>query len=132
MKQILDTKKKRLAFCIFVNVVLIIYILVTYVTRNGIRCPIYKLTGYYCALCGATRSTWAIMDLDFVSAYHYNAFYLFMLPYFVIRYFYSWFNFVQCKKIKTNIDFWLIFLAAIMFIIARNTFLPELQPVRLT
>lgn len=123
--------KKRLFLCILINFIFIVYILMSYYIRDGIRCPIYQSTGIYCALCGATRSTWAILNRNFVAAYHYNAFYFFMLPYFIPRYIYSWYQYIRTKKINLNIDFWLIFLVAILFIIARNTFLPELKPTKI-
>lgn len=120
--------KKRIILCIVINFILTAFVLITHQTRRGIDCPIEALTGIYCAMCGATRSTWSVLDGDFVTAYHYNVFYFLLLPYFIPRYIYSWYQFIKYKRIKTNIDFWLIFLVGIGFIILRNTILPELLP----
>lgn len=67
--------KKKIVLCIIINFILTAYVLITHYTKVGIGCPIRALTGIYCFMCGATRSTWAILDRDFVSAYYYNAFY---------------------------------------------------------
>lgn len=120
--------KKRIILCIIINLILTSFVLITHQTRHGIDCPVEALTGINCAMCGATRSTWAILDGDLIASYYYNAFYFLLLPYFICRYIYSWYQFIKYKRINTNIDFWLIFLVGIWFIFMRNTIFPELLP----
>lgn len=39
-------------------------------------CSIKQITGFHCVSCGATRSTLALFDGDFISAVYYNPLYI--------------------------------------------------------
>lgn len=44
------------------------------------RCPLYVLTGYYCAGCGALRATHQLLHGHLLRALDYNAFFVLILP----------------------------------------------------
>ena len=50
----------------------ILYFVFTSVTKIGIPCPFYYLTGLQCPGCGVSRMLMALLRFDFVSAFHYN------------------------------------------------------------
>ena len=47
-----------------------------------ILCPLYATTGLYCATCGATRSTFALLHGDLASAFDFNPLFVVLLPLF--------------------------------------------------
>ncbi len=49
-------------------------------TGIGYVCPLYATTGLYCATCGATRATFALLHGDFRAAFGFNPLYVVSLP----------------------------------------------------
>lgn len=43
-------------------------------------CPLRALTGWWCPFCGATRAASKVLRGDLVSAFHYNAMFLVLMP----------------------------------------------------
>ena len=48
------------------------------------RCIFFQLTGYRCPGCGLQRALHSMLNLDFVSAFKYNAFLIAVLPVFAL------------------------------------------------
>ena len=45
-----------------------------------IPCPLHWLTGLNCPFCGGQRMAWAILQGEWVEAFHYNPFLFCLLP----------------------------------------------------
>ena len=79
-------KGKRLAaFALPVSaaaLALLFYLLPSIPSVFPILCPLYATTGIYCATCGATRATHALLHGDLVSAFDFNPLYIALLPLF--------------------------------------------------
>lgn len=107
-----------------------ITLVVTYYFLNThynfyIPCPIYSITKLYCPGCGITRCLFALLKLDFSSAFRYNQLVFILIPFFLFYFSYKTYLYILDKedKILSRIPktFWLILLIiTISFGILRN------------
>ena len=67
----------------------ILYFVFTSVTKIGIPCPFYYITGLQCPGCGISRMMLALARLDFTQALQYNPFIFLTLPILLFIIFYS-------------------------------------------
>ena len=115
-------KKRRLKLVIIILSVFITGVIYYILFSNGLGkpCFIYKLTGYKCAGCGASRMFYSILHLDFKSAFYYNALFLTLMPIWFVTVFNYCFNYV--KYARTFLSKWqitvIITSAVLMFIFA--------------
>ena len=74
-------KKKHIAWTLLVLVMcFIFYTLDPSECRVFPRCPFLMATGLKCPGCGSQRALHSLLHLDFVQAFHYNAFLVLSLP----------------------------------------------------
>ncbi len=57
--------------------VLLAYLIFVLITKGGVPCFFYKITGYQCPSCGISRMFLSVLRFDFSSAFEYNQ-YLFI------------------------------------------------------
>lgn len=112
--------KKRFCIWSIITICLILFIFISFHYKKGIDCPLYHYFGYYCFLCGCTRSTWALLELDIVAAYYYNPFYFLLLPYCVFKYIDMSINYIKNNKIEITKDMIFLIICAFIFMILRN------------
>lgn len=112
--------KKRLFICGLITLFLTLFIIITYINKHGISCPLEHFTGIYCFLCGCTRSTWAILDLNFKAAYYYNPMYFLLLPYFILKYIEISYRYIRYNEFKITKDMIFIFISVLLFMVWRN------------
>lgn len=112
--------KKRFYIWSIVTICAIFFVLISFYYKKGIDCPLYHYFGYYCFLCGCTRSTWALMEFDIVAAYYYNQFYFLLLPYFIFKYIEMSIDYIKNNKIRITKDLIFLIICAFIFMILRN------------
>lgn len=82
-------KKKELRILIVLVTILVagtIFFLFDPNTTVGfLQCPLKKLTGYSCPLCGTQRALHALLHGEWGLALHYNYFLPLLLAYFLLR-----------------------------------------------
>lgn len=129
--------KKIFIFVALILVLILLFISYGYINIKysiGIPCAVNKAFGVYCPGCGLTRAVGAILQLDFVQAFRYNAFSLILIPLiFMIFVTFIWENIFGkisfISKIPTAV--WIIlFSCFFVYGIVRN-FIPILQPEKL-
>ena len=74
------------AILLWVGALIIGFIVAIILNSQGwyLPCPFRTLTGYLCPGCGTTRMFMALLQLDFVKAYHYNRVVFLSLPIIII------------------------------------------------
>lgn len=108
------------------------YLLFVKITKWGIPCPFYLITGKYCPGCGISRMFMALAKLDFAAAARYNLLVLCLLPialWIWIRHSIAYIQTGASKTSKTeNIFYIIVLFLAIAFAVVRNTdWIPFLQ-----
>lgn len=87
------------------------------------KCPFYMATGLLCPGCGAQRAVHSLLHLDFVSAWHYNAFLVLNIPIVAllgIAEYYRLRKPVFYAKIHQARFIWLYFIGVIVWSVMRN------------
>jgi hypothetical protein len=89
------------------------------------QCPFFVLTGYQCPGCGSQRATHSLLHGDLESAMHYNALFVFAIPYLLLTIYFYLFGgkdrhpeFFRVMTSQTTYYIWLI--AALLFFVLRN------------
>ena len=103
----------------------ILYFVFTSVTKIGIPCPFYYLTGLQCPGCGVSRMMLALARLDFSHALQYNPFILLTSPILLFIIFYS--DYLYIKTGNGSLGKWNFLMIAelaglLIFGVARNVF----------
>ncbi|NLT12039.1 MAG: DUF2752 domain-containing protein [Clostridiaceae bacterium] len=70
----------------FLFFIVILYIAVHHLTGYGLPCLFHLITGLYCPGCGTGRMFFAILRLDFSSAFRANPYVFILIPIFSIYY----------------------------------------------
>lgn len=101
------------------------YLIFVTLTKWGIPCPFFLITGKYCPGCGISRMFMALARLDFAMAARYNLLVLCLLPFglwIFIRHSMDYVKTGTTKNSKMETIFYIIaFLLAIVFSVVRNT-----------
>lgn len=66
------------------------------------KCPFLSITGYQCPGCGSQRAIHQMLNLDFLSAFRYNALLILAIPYILGAVFFA----SQKKKATVSIITW--------------------------
>ena len=111
---------KIIAFPIIIAIIIILYML-----KIPIECPINKFFDVYCPGCGVTRMLVSIIHLDFYSAFRYNMLVFILLPFLTpyLVYTYICYAFDKKDKITSKIPGWVwyvLLILTILFGILRN------------
>lgn len=118
--------KKKLNLSVFLFIFGIgISGVITYLFLNNILkvpCLFHYFTGYYCPGCGITRMLISIMKLDFMQAFHYNCLLFILLPFAIIYFSLSWWQWIHDKKMYQFSNFiWnILLIIVVLFGILRN------------
>ena len=101
----------------------ILYFVFTTVTKIGIPCPFYYITGLQCPGCGISRMMIALARLDFTQALQYNPFIFLTLPILLFIIFYS--DYLYIKTGNGSLGKWNFLMAAeltglLIFGVVRN------------
>ena len=101
----------------------ILYFVFTSVTKIGIPCPFYYITGLQCPGCGISRMMLALARLDFTQALQYNPFIFLTLPILLFIIFYS--DYLYIKTGNGSLGKWNFLMAAelaglLIFGVVRN------------
>ncbi len=118
--------KKVISFNFIIIVIFFGYYFLNTRYDFKIKCPFYTLTNLYCPGCGITRCLFALIKLDFKSAFSYNPLIFIMIPFFLIYYLYLVYIYIFDKKnnIINKIPkcaSYILLTIAILFAILRNT-----------
>lgn len=101
------------------------YLIFVTLTKWGIPCLFFLITGKYCPGCGISRMFMALARLDFAMAARYNLLVLCLLPFglwIFIRHSMDYVKTGTTKNSKMETIFYIIaFLLAIVFSVVRNT-----------
>ena len=86
LKEIMSIEQKnRLRLLLKKNLMILAvgfgYLIFVMVTKWGIKCPFFLITGKYCPGCGISRMFVALARLDFLTAARYNLLVLCLLPF---------------------------------------------------
>ena len=115
-----DKLKKRFGIWLTVTIIATLFVLISFYYKKGIDCPFYHYFGFYCFLCGCTRSTWAILELNLEAAYNYNPFYFLLLPYCICKYIEMSYRYIKFNEFKITKDMIFLIISAFIFMILRN------------
>ncbi|MBQ6680812.1 MAG: DUF2752 domain-containing protein [Prevotella sp.] len=89
------------------------------------KCIFVRLTGWQCAGCGMQRAVHSLLHLRFAEAFHYNAYFVIVLPLLLALLFqYYWRSCLpRFHAVLTSQPvLWLLGISALIWWIARNTF----------
>ena len=93
--------RDRIFICLSINILLFILLYNLPIRDDGPTLCIHKLiTGKDCFNCGMTRACLSVLHLKFEQAWNYNWRVVFVFPYAVILYIYSWYKFIFKPKSK--------------------------------
>ena len=87
---------KFFSFFIF-NVLLFIFLYSVPIENATNLCIFKQITSRECWNCGMTRAFLSILHFDFTNALNYNWKVLFVFPFTIILYLYSWFKYIFRK-----------------------------------
>ena len=91
----------RIFICLSINILLLLFLYNLPITDDGPSLCIYKkITGKDCFNCGMTRAFLSVLHFKFNQAYNYNWKVVFVFPYTVILYVYTWFKYIFKKVDK--------------------------------
>lgn len=89
------------------------------------HCPIFMLTGFECPGCGSQRAIHALFHLNVEQAIHYNALFVFSLPFVTVLVYTELFPH-KCKRLYSMLHrqwlAWAIFAIIIAWWVGRNVF----------
>lgn len=88
--------------CILLTVCIVYYIFYS-ITNLGIVCPLNRLTGLLCPLCGASRMFVSLSHFDFRSALYFNGAFLLLLPIWIITSIFYFYEYVKSGRTKAKI-----------------------------
>ena len=120
--------KKRLTKSLLIAAVVLVAGLGYYgfikLTGLGIPCLFNLTTGLHCPGCGLSRMCIALLQLDFVTAFQSNAFWLVALPYFAVWGLIKWIQYLKIGKttsgrVENSVNM-AIMVIAVIFGILRN------------
>ena len=80
--------------------VCIVYFILYTTMGIGIVCPINRLTGLLCPLCGVSRMFASLLKFDFESALYFNAAFLLLIPFWLIVFTAYSYEYVQNGRTK--------------------------------
>ncbi len=110
----------------------LLYYLFYRITGGGFICPLNRITGLLCPLCGVTRMCVSLLSLDFSSAFYYNAAVMLLFPIWLAVALYSFYRYVRYGESKMRRVQWaaVVFSAAVLllFCVFRNIFELGLTP----
>lgn len=89
------------------------------------KCRLYQLTGYKCPGCGSQRMLHSLLHLDFVAAFHYNAYLLTVFPVVMLLLIWEgWHKWVSRKMTDMTVYVIVVFffVSTILWWILRNIF----------
>ena len=119
--------KDRIKKVIKLNLLLLIfgfiYILINHYFHFGFICIFHELTGLLCPGCGFTRCIISILQGRFIEAFNYNMLVFCLLPFFIIFYLYSIYNYIKTGNRVVKIPNYIIMILlviTILFGIFRN------------
>ncbi len=82
------------------SAVCIIYYVIYRTMGLGIVCPLNKLTGLLCPVCGASRMLVSLLHFDFRSALYFNGAFLLLLPLWLITAIFYFYGYVKSGNTK--------------------------------
>lgn len=125
----IDLRNKNMASRILVVALIlglgIIYVLLAFFTGIGIPCFLYEATGLLCPGCGLSRMVFAILRLDFYTAFRMNGLMFILSPFLAVFIGYAMYCYISdrpnlmVKKIPKAI-YIIIIASVIIFGILRN------------
>ena len=117
-------KNKSIFICLLL---VFLYFIVTHFIPIYIPCPIHYIFHIYCPGCGVTRMIKSMIELDFVSAFHYNQVLFISSPiiiFLIINYIYCNFKGKRPLVYKIpNYIYYIYLVILFIFMIYRNIFL---------
>lgn len=87
------------------------------------KCLFYHITGWQCPGCGSQRMLHALLQCDFTSAWHYNAYLFFLLP---VILFLLWLELTRKKhpllyrRVYSMSVIWTFIVLTIVWFVVRN------------
>lgn len=129
-----DRLKKVIIRLIILLSIFLIYFFLNKHLGFAIVCPFHYLTKFYCPGCGITRCLFALLRLDFKSAFMYNQLVFILLPFFIIYVAYLCYIYVYNKEniikdIIPNYVIYILLVIVIAFGVIRNfECFPYLRP----
>ena len=91
----------RIFICLSINILLLLFLYNLPINDDLPSLCLYKfITGKECFNCGMTRAFLSVLHFDFERAYNYNWKVVFVFPYTVIIYAYSWWKYIFKKVDK--------------------------------
>lgn len=102
----------------------ICYLILLTFTELSIPCLFNKITGLYCPGCGITRMCLAILQFDFVTAFHSNMALFILLPFLIPMFCYYIVRYIltgrQSNSVFHNTLLWLCIGFLLVFGVLRN------------
>lgn len=111
---------------LFVSLIVGYYFLSKY-TGFGIPCIFKTITGYDCPGCGVTRMIFALIRLDFQSAFNFNPLVFIYFPFIIFYFLYEDYLYIYERKDKVlskipNYVWTILIIITITFGIVRNIY----------
>ena len=116
-------KHNRILYITFLTLFISLFVILTFIYKTGLYCPIHELIGIECPFCGATRCVWAILNLEFNRAFLFNPWFFCLIPYFLFVYIRFCKEYIQLGIIRIHLDIKIILATGVLFMIYRNIFL---------
>ncbi|MBE5806077.1 MAG: DUF2752 domain-containing protein [Clostridiales bacterium] len=87
--------KNRIFICLCMNILLFIFIYNLPLESNHTLCIFKNITGKDCFNCGMTRAFLSIIHCQFEQAINYNWKVVFVFPYTIFIYSFSWYKYIK-------------------------------------
>ncbi|MBR2787035.1 MAG: DUF2752 domain-containing protein [Clostridia bacterium] len=95
----------RIFICIIINILLLLFLYNVPINNDTPSFCIYKkITGKPCFNCGMTRAFLSILHFKFEQAYSYNWKVIFVFPYTIILYVYTWCKYILGKNLTKYVN----------------------------